>query len=368
MKQISVIIKSRIKQYKIYLKNNLNDYVFSKLYEHLKNQQVILLTDKNVYLLYAKSFINKLINDGYLVLPIIVNPGERSKSYSVKEYVESEIAKEKFNKYATLIVLGGGVVGDLGGFVAATYMRGISYINFPTTFLSMVDSSIGGKNSINTKYGKNLIGTYYLPECIFINQEFLQTLPNDEYIYGLVESIKLFIINDKISFQFFYNNINKILLKNKKIMSKLIYESIKNKNEVIKLDYKDNNIRMILNFGHTIGHSLEKISKYKLPHGYAVGLGIILEIKISLDLGILNLDEYKIIINLLSMLGINKKKLKNYSIDNIIDSSILDKKNSSNDISIILLKSIGEVYTDNKKVVTMVKVDQVKKSYFSLIS
>ena len=368
MKKVYVKIKKKDLNYQIYLATNTKNNLLGILSQHLKNRQIVVLTDNNVYILYARAFIDKLIANGYMVLPIIVKPGERSKSYICKQFVETQMQKANFNMNSTLIVYGGGVVGDLGGFVAATYMRGISYVNVPTTFLAMVDSSIGGKTAINSKFGKNMLGAYWFPQFVYIDINYITSLSKKEYHSGLIESVKIFIVNDKFAFDFFNNNIESILTQNKIIVAKLVYMSIKNKNSIVQIDNNDTNIRNILNYGHTVGHALEVISRHKLLHGYAVGLGIIVESKISLDLGLLSLTDFHIILNTLRLLGIEISKLKKYPIRAIIERCLLDKKYTGSGLPFILIKTIGKVYARDNDVVTNIDINQVENSYNSLIN
>lgn len=255
--------------------------------------------------------------------------------------------EKKVNKDSLVIALGGGVIGDLSGFIASTYMRGIKYIQIPTSLLAMVDSSVGGKTGINTEFGKNLIGSYYQPLFVFINVNNLYTLSKKHIINGLIEAIKIFILFDKEYFEYTFNNLKDILNLDYKVITNIINRAIQLKIKVIELDEKEEYLRMALNLGHTIGHAIENASNYKFLHGYAVGVGILIESEISLKLGNLSMKDFIKIRSLLSKLNIYKEDIDKLNKDDIINSIFLDKKIRNNTIKCIQVKEIGESTKDN---------------------
>ncbi|MDA8561989.1 3-dehydroquinate synthase, partial [Gammaproteobacteria bacterium] len=302
----------------------------------------------------------------YDTLIISVPPGEFSKSREKKQYIENEMMIHGCDRSSVILSFGGGVVGDLSGFVASTYMRGVSYIQIPTTFLAMVDSSIGGKTAINTDFGKNLVGSFWYPALTLIDIDFLSTLSQEHLINGLIESLKVFLIRDKLSFEYLLDNKNIVLDKNNVALIKTIAKSINIKNDIVNEDPNEKNLRMILNFGHTIGHAIEKLSNYNILHGLAVALGILVEAKISVLLNVLSNNEYEIIERLMVNLNISIDELKCFDFNEIIELTRLDKKNSNSTVRYILLKEIGDVLVDNNTYAHAVDDSIVKASLFQV--
>ncbi|MBT3949104.1 3-dehydroquinate synthase, partial [Candidatus Parcubacteria bacterium] len=256
---------------------------------------------------------------------------------------------------------GGGVVGDVAGYTAATYMRGIPYVQVPTTLLAMVDSSIGGKTGVNTKYGKNLVGSFYQPQAVYVDVEFLKKLSQRHLINGLVEAVKMFVTHDREMFQFVVNNYNKILDLDKKVLEKIIKRAIEINIEIIRQDEKENGERGLLNFGHTIGHAIEKLSGYKILHGEAVALGILVEAKVAELLGKLPHKAFVEIESFFCEL-VDIKKLKSYSIQSILKETKLDKKVRAGEVKYVLVKNLGRVCRQGGKFVHTVDEKIVKQA------
>ena len=327
---------------------------------------LIVITDHKVKQLYGKDLVRQLSQHGHKVLLLSVPAGDKSKSQHFKTYLEERMLKAKCDRGSMIIALGGGVVGDLAGFVAATYMRGIPYVQIPTTLLAMTDSSIGGKTGINTAQGKNLIGAIWQPKAVIVDVDMLKNLPKAEIINGLVEAVKMFIISDKHSLEFVIANLPKILNKHPNTLIKLIHRVVKIKADVVSKDETEKHQRMILNFGHTIGHALEKISAYKIPHGIAVGMGMLVEGKISVDLGLLPIADYNRIESILKLLKIDLKILKKWQAQAIIQQTLVDKKGKNGKARYVLLKTIGQIYVKNQQYAHNVDEKIVKKSLASL--
>jgi 3-dehydroquinate synthase len=329
--------------YKIFYNVNIYDHLLDSLANIVTNHQIVIITDSNVAKYYLASLVLLLQKHGYQVLPLIIKAGESSKTAKTKQYLESQMFEHNINRSALLIALGGGVVGDISGYIASTYMRGINYIQIPTSLLAMIDSSIGGKTGINNKYGKNLIGSFYQPKLVLIDNNFLTTLPRKHIKNGIIEAIKIFLTFDKEYFYYIYDNIHQIY-SNIDLINKIIIRAVELKKQIVELDQKDNNIRASLNFGHTIGHAIEQVSHYKILHGYAVGIGIIIEATIAHKLQKLNKKELDIIYDLIvNKLKIDIKILQKYDIQAIINAMYRDKKTNHNAINFILLQSIGKI-------------------------
>ena len=268
--------------------------------------------------------------------------------------------KKNFSRQDCLITIGGGITGDVGGFAASLFKRGLQFINVPTTLLAQVDSSVGGKTGINTSEGKNLIGSFYQPKIVISDTEFLKTLPKREIICGYGEVLKHSLINSKTFFNFLNNNFKKIVELKSPFIEKAILESCKIKKIIIEKDEKEQNLRKILNFGHTFAHSFEASLGYskKLNHGEAVILGINTALKFSLKNKLIKIREYESIINHIKKANLPNKIKKYFSLkdlNNIIYFMRKDKKNVTEQINIILLKKIGVAIINNQYNVFKIK-------------
>lgn len=330
---------------------------------------IVIITDNTVKKHYLHPFINALKKLGHDPLILSFPAGEKYKHQATKQKLEEKILSKNFGRDTLCIALGGGVVGDLAGFIAATYMRGIPYIQIPTTLLAMVDSSVGGKTAIDTPQGKNLIGAFWQPKAVIADIRCLKTLPKEHFISGLVEALKMFLTSDASSFHYLQKNIGIILKQDKKALEKLIElieKAITVKANIVAADEKEKNLRMILNFGHTIGHALEKLTHYKLLHGHAVAYGILLECAISRELGYLDKENHTIIEAALSQLGFHAHYFKQFHVTDIIRATQTDKKNSNGNVRYILLKRLGEVHQENGVVAHAVKSSVVRAAFRKL--
>ena len=306
------------------------------------NKKIFCIIDNKVKNLF-NDLDKKNINITYLIC------GEKIKKINYYEKIYEKLLSKGIDRNSILVCIGGGTLGDLCGFIASTILRGVEYKLIPTTLLSQVDSSIGGKNGINSKYGKNLIGSFYQPNEVIIDTNFLKMLPFREIKSGYAEIIKHALIKDKIFFNWLDKNYNKIFNLNTRVIENAILKSIMIKLWYVKNDPKEKlvnfNSRAILNFGHTIGHSLETFYNYnsKLNHGEAISIGMLIEAKISNKLGYLSkIDLNKIEEHFKNAkLKLSDKNIKNNNLLNIIKK---DKKNMNGNINIILLKSIGKSF------------------------
>ena len=276
---------------------------------------------------------------------ISIKSGEKIKTFNGYKYLAEQLIKNNVNRKSSLIAIGGGTLGDLAGFVASTLLRGVDFYLIPTTLLSQVDSSIGGKNGINTMYGKNLLGTFYQPKEVLIDISLLSSLPKKEIKSGYAEIIKHALIKDYSFFCWLEKNANKLFNLNKSILEEAIYKSILIKLFYVKKDEKEfllnNNSRAMLNFGHTIGHAIESHYNYKkFNHGEAISIGMITEAKISNYLGKLSSNELDRIITHFKKYGLKlfDNVLKNKA---LIDKLTKDKKNFQNNINFSLINKIG---------------------------
>jgi 3-dehydroquinate synthase len=341
--------------------------LLTKINSWLPNSHnIVIITDHTVKKLYGKQLTNLLKKHGKNVLLLSFVPGEKSKTITTKCRLESAMLRKHYNRDTVILALGGGVVGDIAGFIAATYMRGIPFIQIPTTLLAMVDSSVGGKTGIDTPQGKNLIGVFWQPHAVVTDLHCLTTLPPKHLINGLLEAIKIFLTCDAKSFHYTVKNNHKILSRDKNILAAIIQRAIKLKAHIVEQDEKENNLRMILNFGHTIGHALEHISNYKILHGHAVGYGILVESKIAELLGHLSPNNFNAIADGLSQLDIHATHLKKYDINRLIQATKIDKKSIATAAQITLLTDIGQIYHNNKRVAHPISANIIKQAFLAL--
>ena len=368
MSLIKLYIKTGNQKYPIFIGNNILNKLRNILKENLINfNQCLVIADKNV----PKKLIDKVLNS----LPQkkislhYFNSSEKNKSQKSVDNILSILLSKNFNRNDCLISIGGGITGDVSGFAASLFKRGLKFINIPTTLLSQVDSSIGGKTGINNKYGKNLIGAFYQPSLVISDIIFLKSLPKREIICGYGEILKHAIIANKKFFTFLDINGSQILDLKSPLIERAIFKSCSIKKKIVEADEKEMGIRKILNFGHTFAHAYEATLSYskKLNHGEAVILGIKTAAKFSLSNNILSNKEFNLIENHLNKLSLPKNINKFFSIKNL--NKILyfmkkDKKNNTNKINLVLLKKIGSpIYKqqfDEKKINLFLKKELIK--------
>lgn len=334
--------------------------LFDKLAAELKNRSLgnayAIITDSNVKQ-HGKKLLKDLQANNIHSHLIAFPAGEKSKNRKTKERIEDKMLELGLNRDTCIIALGGGVVGDLAGFVAATYMRGIPYIQVPTTLLAMVDSSIGGKAAVNTRHAKNIIGAFHQPKKVVIDLNFLKTLPKKELISGLAEVIKHAMIKDREFLNFLERNIDKILKYNLDILKVAIKKSCEIKASIIMQDEKEKGLRRLLNYGHTIGHAIESALNFKITHGEAIAVGMNYAAKLSAKLGFLHEGSVIRQNNLLEFIGLPHKishhRLKPKKILEFIqyDKKIIDGK-----INFVLLNSIGDAFVSDK-----ISLEDIKK-------
>ena len=331
------------------------------------SSKVLLVVDKKV----PKKMIRKIKESIKEKKNLIyLESNEKNKSQENVNKIVGILLKEHFNRNDCLISVGGGIIGDLSAFCASIFKRGLIYVNIPTTLLAQVDSSIGGKTGINSKFGKNLIGTFYQPKLVISDISFLKSLPKREIVCGYAEIFKHSLISDRSFFNFFNKNIKQILQFKSPYIEKSIYKSCMIKKKIVEKDFKENNLRKILNFGHTFGHAYEASLGYssKLNHGEAVILGISSAVKFSQDNKILNINDAKLIYKHIDKIN-NKFFLRNFlkktNIKKILKFMSNDKKNLDHRINLILIKKIGNVNFKYK--FSLKKIEKFFQNYFRII-
>ncbi|MDB4081366.1 3-dehydroquinate synthase [Candidatus Pelagibacter sp.] len=361
-------VKTGNQKYPIFIGKNILNKLKKILKENLINfNQCLVIADRNV----PKKLIHKTLNSlpkkkTYLHY---FNSSEKNKNQKSIDNILAILLSKNFNRNDCVISVGGGITGDISGFAASVFKRGLKFINIPTTLLSQVDSSIGGKTGINSKYGKNLIGAFYQPSLVISDIVFLRSLPKREIICGYGEILKHAIIADKKFFSFLDKNGSKILNLKSPLVEKAIFKSCYIKKKVVETDEKEMGIRKILNFGHTFAHAYEAALGYskKLNHGEAVILGIKTAAQFCLLNDILDIKEFGLIKSHLDKLNLPSNINKFFSIkdlNKILSFMKKDKKNNTNKVNLVLLKKIGSpIYKkqfDEKKIKFFLKKELTK--------
>ena len=304
------------------------------------HKKLLLISDTGV----PKNIIKKVTSiarNNSKVFTIILTQGEQAKSLDNFQSIVNFLIDHKFDRSDGIIAVGGGVIGDISGFVASSYLRGIAFIQIPTTLLAQVDSSVGGKTAINIPAGKNLVGAFYNPKGVIIDTSVLHSLPSRELNAGLAEVIKYGLIQNKYLLSLLEKNITAILNRSHKIIEEVIFESIKTKAKIVTKDEKETGVRALLNFGHTFGHAIEAHGKYKkILHGEAVAKGMLIASKISMLEGLISLKELLKIENLL--LSYHFDLSMNYNYMDLKPFIFRDKKVQKGNLNLVLLKGISQ--------------------------
>jgi len=312
---------------------------------HIKTKTICIVSNTTVSKLYLENLKNLL--DDYQVVEAIIEDGEEFKNYDSLNHIYTKLLENQCNRDTTILALGGGVVGDIAGYAAATFLRGIPFIQIPTTLLAQVDSSVGGKTGINHSLGKNMIGAFYQPQAVVIDLNVLKTLDNRQISAGLAEVIKYGLIWDKDFFKYLEENIENLKRLDFEYLEHVIYRSCEIKAKVVSEDEKESGIRAILNLGHTFGHAIENCLGYgEWLHGEAVGCGMVLAAKMSLAQGWLSESEFVQVKELIFRAGLPIKK-PNIKYEDFISAMKLDKKNKDKEIYLVLQKGIGEATVTN---------------------
>lgn len=336
MKQLQVDLGSR--SYPIYIgKNLLKDNLFE---QHIKSKQVVIVTNTTIEPLYLDLVKQQL--SAYQVETIVLPDGEKYKNLAYIETIFTFLLEKKFSRNATLCALGGGVIGDMAGFVAACYQRGIAFIQIPTTLLAQVDSSVGGKTGVNHILGKNMIGAFHQPQAVIIDTQVLTSLDDRQLAAGIAEVIKYGLIRDIEFFIWLENNIEKLLSRDPDALAFAIERSCINKAEIVSQDETETGIRAILNFGHTFGHAIETGMGYgKYLHGEAIAIGMCQAALLSQELGYLTVADVLRIKNIFEKTGLSITAPKDMSAQTYVELMSVDKKNINGDIRVICLHAIG---------------------------
>ncbi len=309
----------------------------------IENKRLCIVTETNVGPLYAEQIQELLAPHCKKVIVHTFTAGEENKNLKTVEGVYETLIQNKFDRNDMLLALGGGVVGDTTGFVAATYLRGIDFVQIPTTLLSQVDSSIGGKTGVDFEAYKNMVGAFYMPKLVYMNINTLMSLPRREYLSGMGEIIKHGLIKDREYFHWLNENYDKIVDRDFQTLKEMLYVSCNIKRQVVENDPKEKGERALLNFGHTIGHAVEKLKNFTLLHGECVALGMCAAAYLTLNMNHIKEDEYELILDTIHKFELPTTTI-NINAEEVVEATLNDKKMDSGSIKFILLNTIGDAY------------------------
>lgn len=310
---------------------------------HIKGRQVLIVTNETVAPIYLNDVMSALTD--YQVDTVILPDGEKYKDLDTLNMIFDELLDRRHNRTTTLIALGGGVIGDMTGFAAATYQRGVNFIQVPTTLLSQVDSSVGGKTAVNHPLGKNMIGAFHQPQAVIADTDTLETLPLREMAAGMAEVIKYGLISDSEFYAWLQDNVAGLMSGDDESLAEAIYRSCENKASVVAQDEREGGIRATLNLGHTFGHAIEAHQGYgKWLHGEAVGAGMMMAADLSRRLGYLSEKDEHDLLRLLQAAHLPVKGPGDMSCDDYVSRMAVDKKVLDGALRLVLLKGIGEAY------------------------
>ncbi len=339
MRQVNVALAS--KSYPIYIGSGLLAQTGNYLKKFRFAGRLVVITDSTVSRLYGSLLKEALEADGFGVSTIEVPPGEAQKSLENAGRLYQELTAVRAERTTPVLALGGGVIGDLAGFVAATYQRGVPLVQLPTTLLAQVDSSVGGKVAVDHGQLKNMIGTFYQPEMVIADISTLNSLPDEELKNGLAEVIKSAAIKDGGFFSFLEESMVRIKSLDEGLLEEIVFQSVKIKAEVVAEDELDMGLRHILNYGHTIGHAVESASDFKIKHGNAVAIGMVAAARISNKMGLLDKNKVNRLIKVIALAGL-PTEMPDFNKEDIMQAVQHDKKVREGKVRFVLLRSIGE--------------------------
>jgi 3-dehydroquinate synthase len=345
MEKIDLIYTTSKKSCEIFVGVDLLNFLANDFKKNPLGNHLAIITDTNVERILGNRLQRYLIDSNLRTDMFAIRPGENSKQWETAKSIFEWMVDLGFDRKSTLLALGGGVVGDLTGFVASLYMRSIPYVQIPTTLLAQVDSSVGGKTAIDLGEKKNLLGTFHQPDRVYVDLSLLSTLSQAEIQNGLAEVIKSAVIRDRVSFEFLEDRYEAVLSGERDILERLVTRCLRIKSTIVTKDEKDRGLRQILNFGHTVGHAIESYTDYSVPHGRAVSMGISAETAVAARMGLLRVEEMKRILRLLDHFGLPTRIPKDYDRKNLVVLMHSDKKAEEGRISMVLPTAIGTVST-----------------------
>jgi 3-dehydroquinate synthase len=333
--------KKTVSSYEIRIGKGILDRMILLIAKNNKASRYVIITDSHVNRLYGQTILDAMTQAGLNASLLEIPAGESSKNISTVLDIAGKLLAAGADRGTLLVALGGGVVGDLTGFIASVYMRSVPYIQIPTTLVGQVDSAIGGKTAVDLPQGKNLLGTFYQPRAVFADLGFLDTLPENEFNNGLAEIIKYGIIEDEKLFKLLEENMDAVKNRDSAQLLKIIETCCRIKKSIVEIDEREQGIRRILNFGHTLGHALEAVSGYTLSHGEGVALGMIAAAKLSEKMNYLSKDELIRVEKVIALAGLPAKIPASLAAGEVIARLKMDKKKKDDQVHFVLVKKIG---------------------------
>ena len=341
METVNVNLGER--SYPIYVGAGILDNLGQQLQKSGLAGKVAVVTNPTVAQLYLDAVHASLDDVGFEVVPILVPDGEEHKTFKSLTTIYDRLIAERCERKSSVLALGGGVIGDLAGFAAATYLRGVPYVQVPTTLLAQVDSSVGGKTGVNHENGKNLIGAFYQPKLVLIDVKVLASLPRRELVAGLAEVIKYGIIEEPLLFRELEKNLAKIIALDRELLQRVIVTSCSIKARIVETDEREENQRAVLNFGHTIGHALEAATDYReFLHGEAVGIGMVKATMLSVQHSFCDQQTFERILKIIKHAGLPSEIPAGLSPQSVIKAMQLDKKATGGRIKFVMSEGIGK--------------------------
>ena len=332
------------RSYPIYIGSGLLNEA-DLLTRHIHGQTALIVSNSTVAPLYLESVQQSLDIGGIRYDCIILDDGEQHKTLESMTHIIDMLLEKRHDRRTTVIALGGGVIGDIGGFAASVYQRGVNFIQLPTTLLSQVDSSVGGKTGVNHPLGKNMIGAFYQPRCVIADIDTFKTLPARELAAGLAEVIKYGLIYDAEFFSWLEGNLDGLLKLDPQLLAQAVLVSCQTKARVVEQDERESGLRAILNLGHTFGHAIETVMGYgNWLHGEAVAAGMVMAIDLSIREGLVDEVLRKRSIDLLSRAGLPVSPPAEISVEQYLDVMAIDKKTLDGNIRLVLLRALGEAF------------------------
>jgi len=343
MKTLNLDLGER--SYPIFIGHNLyaDENILKK---YISGKRVAIISNETIAPIYLKKLETSLA--AYDPFSIILPDGEKFKTLESIDLIVDQLLAARCDRNITILALGGGVIGDMAGFSAACYMRGVPFIQIPTTLLSQVDSSVGGKTGVNHKRGKNMIGAFYQPQCVLIDTATLDTLPDKELSAGLAEVIKYGLIRDQKFLLWLEKNMHRLLARDAEALASVIHESCRHKAEVVAADELEKGGRALLNLGHTFGHAIEAGMGYgKWLHGEAVAAGMVMAAELSCRLGWLKKTDVEQIEKILIKAKLPTRAPRELSVATMLEHMAVDKKVANGKLHLVLLKKIGQAILTN---------------------
>jgi 3-dehydroquinate synthase len=339
-----VVVRHALGSYPIYVEAGVLSRLGELLQQHLPGRRVVMIADATVLKLYHAGRLGTAPEN---LETITFASGEKSKTRESWAQLTDSLMQQGFGRDTGMVALGGGVSGDLAGFVAATYMRGLPYVQVPTTLLAMLDASVGGKTGVDTPHGKNLVGAFHPPVAVIADPCTLAPLPEREYRSGLAEAVKHGLIADQAYFAWMEANATALTRRDLATLTRLIHRSVEIKAEVVAGDERESGRRAILNAGHTVAHALEQVSGYEVPHGEAVALGLVAECELAEQLGVAPAGLRSRVAGLLARLGLPERLPVQLEPAALLEAMGSDKKNRGGQIHFALATRLGEMHREN---------------------